>query len=63
MYATVWSFGACVDTVSRKQFDIIIKRIFTLELGSNRKRRYAQLPEKMTLYDYHFEANHSTMDY
>lgn len=57
MFAAVWSFGAAVDTSSRKPFDQSLKKIMVGDITQGKKRKYLSFPEKMTLYDYLFKVN------
>ena len=56
-FSLVWSFGACLDTVSRKPFDISIKRIITGEILMSNKKRKVGYPDKGTLFDYNFRVD------
>lgn len=58
MFSTLWSFGGCLDTASRKPFDVFAKRVFSAEMsGEKNKKKKLALPEKGMLYDYGFRIS------
>lgn len=51
-FACLWSFGAAVDTNSRKAFDVALKRTILSEIVMNNKKKKVGFPDKGTLYEY-----------
>lgn len=56
-FACIWSFGACLDTNSRKIFDATFKRTILSEIVMTNKKKKVGFPEKGILYDYMFDIN------
>lgn len=54
VFSAVWTFGVCVDTNSRKKFDVILKRALMSEISMTNKKRKLVIPEKNTFYDFQF---------
>ena len=56
-FSFIWSFGACLETQSRKPFDSFLKRIIMSEIIMINKKRKLGNPEKTTLFDYLFRVD------
>lgn len=63
IFSVIWSFGAAVDTPSRKIFDQALKRIMNGDITQGKKRKNVSFPEKMTLFDYLFRINQEKLSY
>lgn len=44
IFAIMWSFGASVDTVSKKSFDQGFKRIIVGDITQGKKRKNVSIP-------------------
>lgn len=51
-FSCVWSFGASIDSNSRKIFDSTFKKTVIAEIILTNKKKKVGYPEKATLYDY-----------
>ena len=56
-FSFIWSFGACLETQSRKTFDSFLKRLIMSEIIMINKKRKLGNPEKTTLFDYLFRVD------
>jgi len=56
IFAVVWSFGAAVDTDSRRPFDISFKRLINGDPSQSKKRKNISYPEKASLFDFQFHV-------
>lgn len=63
IFSVIWSFGAAVDTPSRKIFDQALKRIMNGDITQGKKKKNVSFPEKMTLFDYLFRINQEKLSY
>jgi len=63
IFAIVWSFGACVDTSSRKLFDQSFKKLITGDITQGKKKKTISFPEKLTLFDYLFQIKEDKLTY
>ena len=52
MFSVMWSFGASVDTASRKPFDVSFKKLMVGDILSGKRRKNVSYPEKATLFDH-----------
>jgi dynein heavy chain len=58
VFSLVWSFGGCLDTPSRKPFDIYAKKVLSIDMSTEKnKKKKLTLPEKGSLFDYGFRVN------
>ena len=58
LFSLVWTFGGCLDSASRKPFDIYAKKIFAADLSTEKgKKKKLAITEKGSLFDYGFRMN------
>lgn len=62
-FSFLWSFGAVVDTNSRKVFDSVLKKTILAEIVMTNKKKKVGYPEKGTLYEYVLNINSENVGY
>jgi dynein heavy chain, axonemal len=63
MFAVIWSFGAALDTQSRKPFDQAFKKLMIGDITQIKKKKNVSFPDKATLYDYFFKVKSDKLSY